>query len=130
VTAPESRGFVVVALDDDPTNLLLMTRILGRIEHLRVVAESDGGRGLELVRREHPDLIMLDLNLAGMSGEELMLELKRDATTAAIPVVVVSGDVRPEVRQRLRDEGAREFLEKPIEVSVVTELVRGILGIE
>jgi CheY-like chemotaxis protein len=130
MTAATSRDFVVLALDDDSTNLLLLTRILERIEHLRVVAESDGGRGLELVRREDPDLIMLDLNLAGMSGEELMLELKRDATTAAIPVVFISGDVRSEVRQRLRDEGATDFLEKPVEVSVVTELVRGILGVE
>jgi CheY-like chemotaxis protein len=76
-----------------------------------VIGAEDGPSALRLAREQKPDLILLDLMLPKMSGPEVLRRLKRDARTANIPVVVVSG-LSERNRQKLLEEGAEEYLEK------------------
>jgi DNA-binding NarL/FixJ family response regulator len=66
--------------------------------------------GLDLARERHPDLVLLDLHLPDMPGEEVLQRLRGSAETSDIPVVILSGDVRPVLIRRLLAAGARAFL--------------------
>jgi CheY-like chemotaxis protein len=76
-----------------------------------VVCAADGESALELAREQKPDLILLDMILPRMSGPEVLEHLKKDAATADIPVVVLSG-LAEKNRQKLMDAGAEDYLEK------------------
>jgi CheY-like chemotaxis protein len=113
----------VVVIDDNETNRLLLQRILAFRPGLEVLTASDGQRGLELVRERKPDLVLTDINLPTMGGEEILRTLKSNPETAHIPVIVVSGDVTPQTRRRLLEAGAQAFLEKPFPLQTVLDLV-------
>lgn len=87
-----------------------------------------GRLGLELVREHRPDLILLDVQLPDIRGDEILAELRRDCALREIPVVVVSANATPAQIKRLMDGGARDYLTKPLEVrrlvAVVDEALR------
>jgi CheY-like chemotaxis protein len=82
-----------------------------------------GSVGLVLARDHVPDLILLDLNLPDVSGEEVLLRLLSDPQTAEIPVVVLSADATKGQVKRLLDAGARAYLTKPIDVATFYEVL-------
>jgi CheY-like chemotaxis protein len=75
-----------------------------------------GRPGVELACRHHPDLILLDVHLPDMRGDEVLRRLKDDPATREIPVVVVSADATREQEERLLATGARAYLIKPLDV--------------
>jgi CheY-like chemotaxis protein len=75
-----------------------------------------GRLGLELAREHNPDLILLDLHLPDMKGEEVLGELRADPRTCDIPIVVISADATARQIARLRMAGARGYLTKPIDL--------------
>ncbi len=77
----------------------------------QVVTAADGESALRVAQEEQPDLILLDMILPKLSGEEVLRRLKRNPRTAGIPVVVVSS-LSEKNRQKLIDEGAEDYLEK------------------
>jgi CheY-like chemotaxis protein len=82
-----------------------------------------GSLGLELARSQHPDLVLLDLNLPDMSGVEVLRRLRADPVTASIPVIVISADATGNQVERLRQEGAADYLSKPFDVGRFLALV-------
>jgi len=78
---------------------------------------THGLEGLELARRERPDLVLLDLGLPGLGGEELLRRLRADPATAPIPAIVVSADASPERIARLLKLGADAYLTTPIDTA-------------
>lgn len=76
-----------------------------------VVTAEDGETALQLSREKKPDLILLDMILPKLSGPEVLRQLKKDAATAAIPVVVLSS-LSEKNRQKLMQDGADDYLEK------------------
>jgi CheY-like chemotaxis protein len=124
----EIRPATVVVVDDHATNLILLRRILTRRPHLRVLSESDGQRGLDLIRQHGPDLVLLDLHLPTLDGEAIVREIRADPALAAIPVAIISGDATPQTRQRLHDAGADEYVEKPINIQALLDVVDALLG--
>ena len=76
-----------------------------------VISSQDGEEALQYARKEHPDLILLDLLLPKMPGVEVLARLKSDAETSGIPVVVVSG-LSEKNREKLLAAGAEDYLEK------------------
>jgi len=117
---------LIVALDDDAANLLLIQRIFARESSTEVVTETDGRRGLELIYERIPDLVFLDLNLAGLGGDAVLRELRTTPETADIPVVMISGDTSPATKQRMADAGAQHYLEKPFVVSEILAIAAAI----
>ncbi|HXG76565.1 MAG TPA: Hpt domain-containing protein, partial [Gaiellaceae bacterium] len=92
----------VVCIDDDPTSQLLVERVAARLSAVRLVRARTGEAGLEAIRREAPDLVLLDLTLPDLSGDRVLAELARDPATAGLPVAVVSANARPDRIAELR----------------------------
>jgi signal transduction histidine kinase/CheY-like chemotaxis protein len=108
-------GGVVLYVEDNLASLRMIERLFnGRAETLQVSVQ--GTIALELARELEPVLILLDLHLPDMSGEEALRRLKADPATAAIPVVVLSADVTPGRIERILDAGAVGYLSKPVDV--------------
>jgi CheY-like chemotaxis protein len=82
--------------------------------------------GLELAGEHHPDLILLDLHLPDMPGQEVFRRLRANPRTAEIPVVVLSADARPSLIKNLLDQGVRAFMTKPLDVKELLDLLDGV----
>jgi CheY-like chemotaxis protein len=82
--------------------------------------------GLELAGEHHPDLVLLDLHLPDIPGETVLDRLQTNPRTAGIPVVILSADARPGLIQRLLDQGARQFLTKPLAVKELLEVLDAV----
>jgi CheY-like chemotaxis protein len=79
--------------------------------------------GLELAREHLPDLVLLDLHLPDIGGDEVLRRLRDDPHTASIPVVILSADATPGQIQRLLHAGASEYLTKPLDVRQLREVL-------
>lgn len=111
----------VVYLEDDAGNIGLIGGILVHRPGVRLITAPDATTGLELVRKEMPDLVLLDLGLPDRSGGTVLADLKADRATAEIPVIVISGS--QDSRDQVIAEGAEAFLSKPLEIVEFLELV-------
>jgi PAS domain S-box-containing protein len=118
VDAWTHNGFVragtVLYIEDNPSNLRLIERLLVRRPGVRLAVARNGQDGFQLAFEQNPDLILLDLHLPDISGEEVLHRLTSDHRTSAIPVVVVSADATTVQRKRLLRAGAKDYLTKPI----------------
>jgi CheY-like chemotaxis protein len=118
----------VLYIDDNPLNTLLVERILTARPAIVFGSAKDGRSGLDLASRMRPDLVLLDVMLPDMSGEQVLALLRADPATWATPVIVVTADIEPAVRDRVLAQGARSCLTKPFEVAALLRLVDQSLG--
>lgn len=117
------RRQVVLHIEDNASNLTLVERVLAQRAHVEVVPAMFGRLGLELAREHHPAIVLLDLGLPDVGGEQVLQSLRDDPATASIPVVIVSADASPSHVQRLISAGAAAYLTKPIDVRELLRLV-------
>lgn len=115
------RKLVVVYVEDNPANMRLMESVVARCPGVELVQAQQGRRGLELIESRRPHLIMLDLHLPDISGEEMLRKLRREPTTADTPILMVSADASPGRAQRLLDLGASAYLTKPVDIAEVLD---------
>jgi CheY-like chemotaxis protein/anti-sigma regulatory factor (Ser/Thr protein kinase) len=118
---------IVLYIEDNLPNLELVEQILARWPGVGIVPAMQGRLGVELARRHHPDLVLLDVHLPDMSGTDVLSALQADPLTRDIPVIVISADATPGQIARLRAGGAREYLTKPLDVARFLAIVGGIL---
>jgi PAS domain S-box-containing protein len=104
-------------VEDNPANLKLVEKLIARRQDLRLLSATDGIRGVELARKHQPDVILMDINLSGISGIDALQLLREDDTTAHIPVVALSANAMPRDIQRGMDAGFFRYLTKPIKVA-------------
>jgi signal transduction histidine kinase/ActR/RegA family two-component response regulator len=116
VTPAAEHRRVVLHIEDNLSNLKLVERIFARRPDVEVVAAMQGSLGMELAREHSPALVLLDLHLPDMGGDQVLQRLRDDPATASIPVVIVSADATPGQVQRLLTAGATAYLTKPIQV--------------
>jgi signal transduction histidine kinase/ActR/RegA family two-component response regulator len=109
----------VLYVEDNPSNLRLMERVLARRPNTSLITTSHGDAAPRLAREHRPDLVLLDMNLPGCDGEEVLSRLKAQPETAAVPVVIVSADAAPAQIERMLAAGARDYLTKPIDVTAL-----------
>jgi CheY-like chemotaxis protein len=122
-----SESLSIVVADDDPDVLRLLARRLGRRGYV-VRTAVNGRAALDEVRRRHPDAVVLDNVMPGMTGGEACAALKADAGTAAIPVVLLSAHAgERDVRAGL-DSGAEEYLTKPFDINELDETLRRLVA--
>ena len=111
---------LILVVDDDAPILLLMRNLLREFGFEPVAADS-GPRAIEEARRRTPDLILLDRNMPGMSGDEVIAALRAEGALSSVPVLMLTGEpMDPEEIARL---GAAEAVLKPFDVP---ELVRAV----
>lgn len=103
----------VLIVEDNPANMKLAAFIIQSAGHL-VLAATDAEAGLILARNEHPDLILMDIQLPGMDGLEATTLLKRDQTTRDIPVIAITALAMKGDEERIRAAGCDGYIAKPI----------------
>ncbi len=112
--APLQRTLLYV--EDNPANLQLVVQIIARRPDMRLLSAKNGSLGIELARASRPDVILMDINLPGMSGIKAMQMLRADALTAHIPVVALSANAMPRDIERGLQAGFFRYLTKPLRV--------------
>ncbi len=126
-SAAETTPRVILYIEDNLSNVTLVERILEMEPGLELLPAMQGRLGLDLARQHRPELIMLDLHLPDMGGEEVLRRLKSDPDTSQIPVVVLSADASKGQIRRLLDQGASDYLTKPLVVQRFLEVVHATL---
>jgi PAS domain S-box-containing protein len=111
-----ARSATVLYVEDNPSNIKLVETILTARPDVILLVATQGGLAIELAREHRPALVLLDLNLPDISGEEVLRRIRADARTAEIPVVVTSADATPGQIARMRRAGANDYLTKPFGV--------------
>ena len=127
-TANPVRSCTVLYIEDNLANLEVMELVLDHRPGVRLISAMQGRLGLELAKVHHPDLILLDLRLADISGREVLAHLRRDPTTADIPVVILSAEAPQSDERSLLKAGATAYLTKPFNMQELLELLEQVLG--
>ena len=104
-------------VEDNPANLMLVEDLIARRPDIRLLTARDGNRGIEIARASLPDVILMDINLPGISGIQALKVLAQDAATARIPVVALSANAVPRDIARGMEAGFFRYLTKPIKVN-------------
>jgi CheY-like chemotaxis protein len=100
-----------------------MERLLAHRADVSLVPALQGRLGLDLARRHRPVLVLLDLHLPDIGGEQVLRELRADPDVGRVPVVVISADATPGMERRLLAAGADAFLSKPFDVPELLALL-------
>ncbi len=125
---PARRPATILYIEDNLANLSLVEHLLLRRPRIRLLGTMQARLGLELAREHRPDLILLDLGLPDLPGDELLRELGQDELTREIPVIVLSSDRPAAAAERLSRLGARALLTKPLDLQKLLDEVDAILG--
>lgn len=110
---------VVLYVEDNEASVALMEHIIGGSVGWRLVTAGDAESALEIVRRDPPDVILMDINLPGMNGFEAVRRLSRLESGRDVPVIAVSANAMPEDISRARRAGFQNYLTKPVVVADV-----------
>ncbi len=104
-------------VEDNPANLKLIEQLIARRPDIRLLSARDGNLGIELARANQPDVILMDINLPGISGIEALKILREDPITAHIPVIALSANAMPRDIEKGLQAGFFRYLTKPIRVN-------------
>jgi CheY-like chemotaxis protein len=104
-------------VEDNPANLMLVEDLIARRPDIRLLSARDGNRGIEIARASRPDVILMDINLPGISGIKALRILAEDQATAHIPVVALSANAMPHDIEKGLEAGFFRYLTKPIKVN-------------
>jgi signal transduction histidine kinase/ActR/RegA family two-component response regulator len=122
-TSPPLTRRRVLYVEDNLSNLQLVQQVFGAEAQVDLRSATQGQAGLELARDLLPDVVLLDLHLPDMSGDEVLRQLRDDPRTSAIPVVMITADATAGQTRRLLAEGASAYLTKPIDVAELRRVV-------
>ena len=125
-TAPRGR---IIVVDDEPANVRLLTRQLARDGHV-VLAATNGDEALDLIAREQPDLVLMDVVMPRRDGYETCRALKENASTRLIPIVLVTSLSDSADKVRGLEAGADDFLTKPVNTSELLARVRALVRLK
>jgi putative two-component system response regulator len=119
----------VLVVDDIDANARLLERLLAREGH-RVLFARDGGEALDRVRRDQPDLVLMDVIMPTLDGFETCRRLKSDPATRLVPVVLITALQSSRDRVKGLEVGADDFLTRPVNTAELTARVRSLLRIK
>ncbi|WP_281420335.1 ATP-binding response regulator [Georgfuchsia toluolica] len=103
-------------VEDNPANLELVEQLVARRSDLRFLSAADGNLGIEFALVYQPEVILMDINLPGISGIDVMRIPRKDSTTAHIPIIALSANAVPRAIERDLEAGFFSYLTKPIKV--------------
>jgi PAS domain S-box-containing protein len=104
-------------VEDNPANLMLVEQLVARRPDMRLLSARDGNLGIQIARTNQPEVILMDINLPGISGIEALRILREDPATAHIPVIALSANAMPRDIDRGLQAGFFRYLTKPIKVN-------------
>ena len=119
-------GDKILYIEDSPSNRLLVRRILV-VEDYEVLEAEDGIIGIEIARQEHPDLILMDMNLPDVDGYEMTRRIRATPELADIPIVAMTANVMEGDREKTLAAGCVGYIPKPIDVDELPRQVAQFL---
>ncbi|ASJ71910.1 hybrid sensor histidine kinase/response regulator [Granulosicoccus antarcticus] len=114
----------IIYIEDNTSNVALVEKVLERLGNIDLQVAMQGLEGLELIRAAKPDLVLLDLHLPVLGGEEVLERMRENPDMHSIPVIIVSADATPEHIERLLHKGANDYITKPLDVQDLLDHVR------
>lgn len=132
-TAPQPhvpRGdnpYTLLYVEDNLANLKLVERIIARQPNMRLLTAMDGQSGIEIAHDKQPDLILMDINMPGISGFEAMRILRSDPATRHIPIIAVSANAKPLDIERGQEAGFMRYITKPIKVDEFVKTLEEVM---
>ena len=120
-------GRKILIVDDSPSQLLGIQRIVEKLGHESITAE-DGAAGVEVAKRELPDMVLMDVVMPNLNGFQATRTLSREATTKHIPVILVTTKDQDTDRVWGMRQGAKAYITKPFSESELSELITQYLG--
>ena len=122
-------GHRILVVEDNTKNLKLVRDVL-QFAGFEIIVATTGEDGVELAAREHPDLVLMDLQLPGIDGIEALRQIREMPDVGHVPVLAVTAFVMDEDRRRAKRAGFDGYVEKPISVRGLTDQVRAVLATE
>jgi len=119
----------VLYVEDNPANVAFMRDLLGSFDGIDLVAAPTAEMGLELARERLPDLIIMDINLPGMSGVDALRVLRGEPATASIPVIALTAAASERDKQRGLQAGFYRYLTKPVKVDELMAALESLLEV-
>jgi signal transduction histidine kinase/CheY-like chemotaxis protein len=113
----DAQSRTLLYVEDNPANLMLVEDLIARRPDVRLLSARDGNRGVEIARASRPDVILMDINLPGISGIQALRILAEDPATVHIPVIALSANVMPRDIEKGLEAGFFRYLTKPIKVN-------------
>lgn len=123
VTAGAGARRTVLYVEDNLSNVRLVEEIFRDREEVTLLIATSGAVAIELAGQRLPDVVLLDLHLPDMSGEDVLRELRLDPRTASMCIVVLSADATPANARRLIADGATEYMTKPFDINALLRVI-------
>jgi len=123
----EDLQYTVLYIEDNPTNLLLVSEILSTRPNVTFLSAVDAESGIELAQAHCPDLILMDINLPGMDGIAAAKQLQTYKETREIPVIAVSAYVTEADKKKAMGAGVKDYITKPFNISEFLETIDEVL---
>jgi len=120
----------VLYVEDNQANLALVEKILGLIDGVTMISARTAELGIELARKERPDIIILDINLPGISGIEALRSLKAFEETKNTPSIAMTASATRKDLEEGLAAGFDTYMTKPIDVADFIRLIKKLLGID
>ncbi len=124
----EGKQRSIIYVEDNPSNIEFMRELVAELERVNLVTVPTAEVGVELVRDRRPDLVIMDINLPGMSGYEATRLLKSWPETRDIPVIALTAAAMTGDRKRFSDAGFYRYLTKPVRVGELMEVLEELLA--
>ncbi len=121
------RPHLLLYVEDNPANLKLIEQLIARRHDLRLLTAQNGKDGITLARGYLPDVILMDINLPGISGIDTMKLLRLDPSTAHIPIIALSANAMPSDVEKGLEAGFFRYLTKPIRVNEFLETLNEVM---
>ena len=118
----------ILVVDDERVNVVLLERILEQDGYTNVRSTTKSEQAVALYDEFEPDLILLDLHMPGLDGFAVMERLEdRIASDTFLPILILTADIRPEIKRRALSAGAKDFVTKPFDRTEVLLRIQNLL---
>src|SRR5262249_5802171 len=124
----DGRDFSVVYVEDNPSNIAFMQGLIAELDHVSLITAPTAEIGIELVRAHLPDIVILDINLPGMSGFDAAKTLSEWPETKGIPLIALTAAAMPGDRRSAAGVGFYRYLTKPVQVAELIKTLEELLA--
>jgi putative two-component system response regulator len=129
-TALDVASHRVMIVDDEPLNIAVVEGYLEMAGYERIFSTDEAIEALPLIRRHRPDAVLLDIHMPGMSGLEILSEVRADPELAATPVVILTASSADETKLDALERGATDLLSKPVHRAELLARLRNVLAVK